>query len=321
MSGQSGQRRDGTWLVALGAAIWGSDALLRLGLAHRLDAATIVLAEHVVLVLVTVPLVLHAVRAARRSLRAPEWLAMLVIGAGASAAATVLFTAAFTSAGPITPLALQKLQPVFAVLAARLVLGERLTPRYGVFFAAAAAGGWLLTFPHPLHVEISAARGALLAVSAAALWAAGTVLGRVVTARLDYRDVTVLRFWIGLPACVVLALALRAPLLPAAADWPTIVALALLPGLLALLIYYRGLRSTPAARATIAELAFPVTAALVGTLVLHAPLSATQWAGLALVSLAVVALARHERAARRPAVRPPDEPAPDDRRPAAAAAR
>lgn len=319
MTGESPQRRDGTWLVALGAAIWGSDALLRLGLTNRLDAATIVLAQHLVLVLVTLPLIFHAVRAARRALRPREWLAMVVIGAGASAAATVLFTAAFTSAGPITPLALQKLQPVFAVVAARLILGERLSRRYGLFFVAAAAGGWLLTFPRPLHVEVSAARGALLAVSAAALWAAGTVLGRVVTARLDYRDVTVLRFWIGLPACVLLAMALRAPLLPATTDWPTIVSLALLPGLLALLIYYRGLRSTPAARATIAELAFPVTAALVGTLVLHAPLAATQWAGLALVSLAVVALARHERVARRPAVRPPAEPAVDNRLPATAA--
>ncbi|TME85970.1 MAG: EamA family transporter, partial [Chloroflexi bacterium] len=41
--------------------------------------------------------------------------------------------------------------------------------------------------------------------------------------------------------------------------------IALIPGLLALLLYYRALRSTPATLATIAELAYPVTATFIAS--------------------------------------------------------
>jgi drug/metabolite transporter (DMT)-like permease len=84
------------------------------------------------------------------------------------------------------------------------------------------------------------------------------------------------------------------------------VLLALVPGLLALLLYYRGLRTTPASRATLAELAFPVTAAVVGVTLLDGRLDASQWAGFGIVLAAVLALAVHERRSERPAVAAPD---------------
>ncbi|CAN5769038.1 hypothetical protein BH20ACT23_BH20ACT23_28760 [soil metagenome] len=82
-------------LVAGAAALWGSDALFRRGLALELPAATVVFVEHAVLVALTVPLLLRGVRAAR-SFTVRDWVALLVIGVGASATATVLFTQAFT---------------------------------------------------------------------------------------------------------------------------------------------------------------------------------------------------------------------------------
>jgi len=78
--------------------------------------------------------------------------------------------------------------------------------------------------------------------------------------------------------------------------------LALFPGLLGLTLYYIGLRSTPAARATLAEMAFPVTAALIGVGVLGARLSPTQWLGLAVVVVSVTALGLRERSSE-PVVR------------------
>jgi len=119
----------GFTLVALAAALWGSDALFRLGLALQLPAAAVVFAEHLILVVVTLPLLRRGLQAAR-SFVFRDWLALVVIGAGASAAATVFFTQAFVYGNPTTPLLLQKLQPVFAVAAAHLLLGERLLRRY-----------------------------------------------------------------------------------------------------------------------------------------------------------------------------------------------
>ncbi|MFF5985522.1 DMT family transporter [Prauserella flavalba] len=301
MTTTEGAGTDRTWLVALAAALWGTDGLLRLGLAEQLPASTVVFWEHLLVVVVLVPLLPSALRALARC-GPREWVAVLVIGGGASALATALFTAAFQVGDPVTPLVLQKLQPVFAVLAAWVVLGERTRAGYLLFAVPALAGAWLLAFRDPLDVEIAAAKAALFSVGAAALWAAGTVLGRLVSARLSSRDVTTLRFSVGLPFAGLIV-AVQGDTY--AVSWDNAWGLALLafvPGLLALSLYYVGLRSTPAARATLAELAFPVTAAVLGVSFLDATLSPTQWLGLGVVIVAVTGLGWHERVRRKPVV-------------------
>lgn len=86
---------------------------------------------------------------------------------------------------------------------------------------------------------------------------------------------------------------------------PSIVLLALLPGLTAMTLYYLALGRTLASRATLAELAFPLTAALVGVLAFGTRPVPTQWLGIVLVLLTVVTLALHEQRATRPAVTVP----------------
>jgi drug/metabolite transporter (DMT)-like permease len=71
--------------------------------------------------------------------------------------------------------------------------------------------------------------------------------------------------------------------------------------------YYEGLQSTPPARATIAELAFPITAAVVGVTVLNFTLTWSQWTGLVLLLITVVGFARHEQRAKHTAVIPPSQ--------------
>ena len=52
----------------------------------------------------------------------------------------------------------------------------------------------LMTFADPLGVSVASAQAALLALGAAALWGAGTVLGRLASAELSFKDLTALRF-------------------------------------------------------------------------------------------------------------------------------
>lgn len=293
--------RDRTWLIALAAAMWGTDGLLRQPLAGELPAATIVFWEHLLAVVVLLPLLPSAVRAFRAA-TPRERGALVLIGAGASAVATALFTQAFRYGDPVTPLVLQKLQPVIAVVAAALLLGERIRRGYWMFALPALAGAWLMAFPSPFAAAPQAAVAVLLALAAAALWAVGTVLGRLVSVRLSSRDVTVLRFAIGLPASAVVLAVQGAPVAVTTAQLGPLVLLALVPGLLGLALYYVGLRSTAAARATLAELAFPVTATLIGVGLLGSPLTQTQWVGLALVVVSVTALGLRERTPR-PVVR------------------
>jgi len=46
---------------------------------------------------------------------------------------------------------------------------------------------------------------------------------------------------------------------------PNLLAIAIVPGLLALLLYYRALSKTPASLATVAEMAYPVAATLIAS--------------------------------------------------------
>jgi drug/metabolite transporter, DME family len=276
-------------LVTLAAVLWGTDALIRRPLSLEIDASTLVLAEHAILV----ACVAHRLPGAWARAWAAGWRAvgaMVLVGAGASALATVLFTQAFTHGDPVAPVVLQKLQPLVAVIGGALLLGERPRRSFGPLLLLSLVGAWLLSFPQPLEVSAGQVQAAAEAVGAAVLWGLGTVLGRAASRDLVAEDVTALRFGFGLPAAAVIVLLMGAPALPGTGDWVAIALLALIPGLLAMRLYYAGLQHTPATMATVLELAFPLTAALVGVLAFDAQLTGGQWAGAAILVAAVLAM-------------------------------
>jgi len=278
----------GVVLVSIAAAMWGLDGLIRKPLAKTTSPTTIVFGEHVVLVALTLPLLAVAFRALWQA--GPRYVAAgIAVGAGASAIATILFTQALFHGDFITVLVLQKAQPLVAVVGAWLVLGEQPRPRFAWFLLPALAGIWLIALPHPLDPHAHGLTPIVESLGAAALWGMGTVLGRYLTRRLEFQQVSTVRFAFGLIA--------SAAALPIVGDkaWAGthdsfyIALLALVTGYLALNLYYYGLQRTPAVLAALGELAFPVTAALVGIYVFNSNLRWTQWLGVAL-TVAVVSL-------------------------------
>ena len=284
------RKQAGIVLVAVAAALWGLDALIRAPLAHSTAVATIVFGEHLVLVVCTLPFVLGALAAVFR-LGWRHVLAAVVIGAGSSAVATILFTQAFVEGTDfVTPVVLQKIQPVVAIIAAGVVLGERPRPRFALYLVPALIGAWLIGVRHPLHPTVHGLKPTLFALGAAVLWALGTVLGRYLARDLRFEHVTTLRFVFGLPASAIALLVLGAPAFASGHDTVWIAVLALVTGLLALGLYYYGLKRTPAVAASLAELAFPVSAILVGYFKFGQSLTGWQWVGVGLTSLVVVLL-------------------------------
>jgi len=248
---------DLTWLVALGAGLWGTDALFRSSLARQVSAPTLVFAEHLVLVLVLLPFLPRSVRAFGR-LDARARGAVIAIGAGASAVATTLFTMAFKISSAqgdfVTPVVVQHLQPLFAIAGAVVVLREKVRTKFAAFAVPGILGVWLLAFPNPLSVSVSRVSVVLLALAAAALWAGGTVLGRLVAVELEPVELTTLRFAVGLPAAAVIVVVSGSDFwVPDLSSSGAVVGLALVPGLLAMVLYYVGLRRTAASRATLAD--------------------------------------------------------------------
>ncbi len=281
--------RPGVVLVAAGAALWGTDALFRRGLALDLPTVEVVFWEHALLAAIALVLVVPAA-GALRTLSRRDWLALALIGGGSSVAATVLFTEAFKHGDPTTPLLLQKLQPVFAAGMAYALLRERLRPRYFLFLAAALGASYLVAFADPGQVTVERLLPAALGAGAAFLWALGTVLGRHAGIKVAPAQLAGLRFLLGFPVAAILLVALGDGVQARPGDVPALVGLALVPGLLALLLYYRGLRDTPAATATLAELAFPATALVVNALAFGTVPTGTQLVGAALLAGTVVAL-------------------------------
>jgi drug/metabolite transporter (DMT)-like permease len=278
----------GVVLVSIAAAMWGLDGLIRKPLSHSTSPATIVFGEHVVLVALTLPLLIVSLRALWSA--GPRYVAAgIAVGAGASAIATILFTQALFHGDFITVLVLQKAQPLVAVVGAWLVLGEQPRPRFAWFLIPALAGIWLIALQHPLAPHAQGLTPIVESLGAAALWGMGTVLGRYLSRRLEFQQVSTVRFAFGLIAAAAALPILGDKAFAGAHDSFYIALLAVVTGFLALGLYYYGLRRTPALLAALGELAFPVTAALVGIYVFNSNLRWTQWIGVA-ITVAVVSL-------------------------------
>jgi drug/metabolite transporter (DMT)-like permease len=282
-------------LVAVGAAMWGTDGILRVPLLEVASPSQIVLLEHLVLLVYSVPAVVLGWRFFR-DLGAAQWVALLIIGWGGSALATLLFTAAFAVGNPTVVILLQKTQPLFAIALAAILLRERLGWAYWPCFAVAMVGTYMISFGNlgPLTALGSAELlPAVLALGAALLWGSSTVLGRLVLKDVPFHALTGARLLLAVPLLVgiVVAQGSVGGLAAGFASEPgRVILLALIPGLLALLLYYRGLTGTRASYATLAELAFPATAVVLNWTFLGVGVSPNQVLGFVLLWGAVFML-------------------------------
>jgi drug/metabolite transporter (DMT)-like permease len=130
----------------------------------------------------------------------------------------------------------------------------------------------------------------------------GTVLGKRAGAKVAPTQLTGLRFICGLPVAIVLLFVFHdggSVIDAQAGDAPALILLALVPGLAALLLYYRGLERTAASAATLAELAFPLTALVVNAIAFDTVLTGTQVVGIVVLAGAVVALSIADRGGER----------------------
>ncbi len=294
----------GFWLIVLGAALWGVDPLFRILLLESMTSSQIVLLEHVVIALFVAP-ILWKNRSELKGLGLRHVGALLFISWGGSALATLMFTLALQYAGGAfnTVLLLQKLQPLFAIILAHFMLKEALPRRFGPLFLVALAGTYLLTFGFTFpvgHAGEFFQLGSLLALGAAALWGGSTVMGRFMVGKLKYETVTSLRFILALPLLLAITAGEGAAwALPAGGIALTLVGVnlllqALLPGLLSLLAYYKGLKTTKASVATLAELSFPMVGVLVNWLYGGEVVTAAQIVGFILIWSVLFVISRQQ---------------------------
>lgn len=259
--------------VAVAATMWATDAYFRNQLISHLSATEIVVAEDALVALLLVG-VLYRSRAELKKLTPRGWLAVGMIAAGAQALATILFTASFSYRIFAETFVLQQTQPLIAIGLAWIVLGERRRPWFWATAAVALVAVYMVVFAEDPLQPVSALQhgrleAGLFALGAAVLWAGGTVFGRFVLGSISFWSMTALRFTLALPVLIAIVLVQEGTAgfthYRLSDFLPNLLAIAIVPGLLALLLYYRALSRTPASLATIAEMAYPVAATLIAS--------------------------------------------------------
>jgi len=270
-SSRAGIDRYSVILVAVAATLWVSDAYFRNQLIKHLSPTQIVVAEDALIALFLLPVLVRSWHEVR-GLGVRGWIAVGLIAVGAQSLATILFTASFSYQIYAETLVLQQTQPLLAIALAWIVLGERRRPWFWPAAGGALGAVYLVVFAQDPLAPVSALQkgrleAGLLALGAAAFWASGTVLGRYALGSISFWSMTSLRFTLALPVLIVIVLFQYGPSgfghYQVSDFWPNLLAIAIVPGLLALLLYYRALSKTPASLATIAEMAYPVAATLI----------------------------------------------------------
>ncbi len=251
---------------------------------EQIDSTTIVLVEHIIALVLMIPWAIYR-RKQLFNLSLMEWGGVALIGSGASAIAMIFFTASFKYLNPSVTILLQNFQPILVITLAMLILGEK--PRRGFFLWAVIAmvSGFFLSVPHFNWAEIKRdltqnSKGIIYTLTAAGLWGIATVAGKVVLKNIAPLTVTFWRFFFGTLALAIIVAANDQPfpvrLMLQNPLFTTLIYIGIVTTLLAMICYYEGMKRTPAATTTLVELVFPISAVVLNTIFLKAPLLPVQ---------------------------------------------
>ena len=233
-----------------------------------------------------------------------EWIAMIVVSIFSGALGTIFYTAALGKVNYIqysVVVLLQQLQPIWAILAAAVILKEKISKNFVVWAALALVAAYIITFKD-LRINLSSGNGTLiagiLALSAGFMWGTSTAFSKYVLNKVSFLTATALRFFLA-PLFALGMVAsnnqLGAMTSLSNGQWMSLGIIVLTSGLLALAIYYYGLKKTPARVTTICELTWPASAIFIDYVYFHNPLSPTQILGVILLGIAMYKVAAFEK--------------------------
>jgi drug/metabolite transporter (DMT)-like permease len=290
----------GPVFIILAALLWAFDGLIRQHL-YALPPITIIFFEHLIGLIILSPFVLKYVWKTR--LTAREWRLVILIAILSGLFGTLWFTTALGKVHFITisvVFLLQKLQPIFAITTARIFLKEKLDRRYLKWAMLAIISAFFVTFPNGI-VNLETGEGtaiaALYALGAAFAWGSSTTFSKMLLGRVDFKVSTFYRFLvtvlIALPALFFFGKGVEAGIaMPTISQFGLLALIAVSTGMVALLIYYRGLARTSVHISTILELTFPFVAIILDYLVNGTVLSLSQWAASLVLVFSIYKIAK-----------------------------
>ena len=189
---------------------------------------------------------------------------------------------------------LQKLQPVFAISLATLLLKEKFPKEFYFWAGLAIAGAYFMTFGLSLPNFSTGDKttiAALFALIAAFSFSSSTVFSKRALKNVDYGMGTYLRFLFTSIIMLIIALTTKDVFSMGQITSLQIIIfliIAFTTGGAAIFIYYYGLKKISASVASICELAFPLTAVILEYFVHGNILSPIQWIGTIVLLISIL---------------------------------
>ena len=308
--------RYGPWLVGIGAALWGTESAWRIPLNELFDARVIVFWEHIVILLMFLPILIPRLRELPK-VSARTWGYLTFSGFAGSAVGTIFFTLALKHGNPTVVNVILNVQPIISTFAAFLLFGDRLTRAFFVYAATAVLAGIFLSVEHPESIGVSFKDAGLnigtgYALICAVFWGLSTVAGRGTMLGVSLRLAASMRVVVGL-VCMS-AILISYEQMNSAALWPAaarahpgaaigaFILLASISGGIPLLIYFEGLRLTKASTAGYFEMMQTLAAVCITWGFFHAALHWHQVLAGVILMAAVTMVQKVQPPAKDPAV-------------------
>ncbi|MBT6516795.1 MAG: DMT family transporter [Candidatus Marinimicrobia bacterium] len=286
--------------VIFAALLWSADGFLRQEL-YSISSFLVVTLEHAFGALLFLPFLIKTWPEIKK-LGQRGWISVLWISICGGILGTYFYTKALSYIDYIdlsVVVLLQKLQPIFAISLAAIILKEKLTQRFIGLALLAMLGAYLVTFGTTSIADWDDKTliAALLATLAAFSWGSSTVLGKHALNRLPFTAVTALR----LSLTAVFALIIFSvtsdgfgTLDLTTHQWRNLDIIVMSTGSVALFIYYFGLKHMQASHATVYELTWPLSAVFLDWIIRGHMLGFAQIIGAILLLGSMILLTREE---------------------------
>jgi len=296
---QSKKLVTGPVLIIIAAFLWALDGLIRQHL-YTLPPITIIFFEHLIGFIILTPFIFKYVL--KTKLTSREWWLTILVAILSGLLGTLWFTTALGKVHFISisvVFLLQKLQPIFAISTASIFLKEKFDTKYIKWAVLALVSAYFVTFPNGI-VNLQTGEGtavaALYALGAAFAWGSSTTFSKMLLGKVRAEVSTFYRFLFtiifALPLLLIFGHSGGVLTTPTLSQFGLLVLIAVSTGMVALLIYYKGLTETPVHISTILELTFPFVAILLDFLVNHTVLSLLQWIAAIILVFSIYQIAR-----------------------------
>lgn len=284
------------FFVILAASLWAVDGIVLRPILYNLPVTLVVFVESVIVALLLTPIMAkHFGKLKDLTLR--DWLAFLGVALFGGAIGTMAITKALFYVNYVNlsiVILIQKLQPVFALVLAGILLKEKLTKKFFFWAGFAIIGAYFMTFG--LHLpELKSSDKTVLAVIfaliAAISFSSSTVLSKRALRNVGFELGTYLRFT--LTTITMLIIVLSSGTITEISEISShqlfmFLLIAFTTGGTAIFLYYYGLKRISASVATICELAFPLTAVMLEYFLRGNIMGPVQWAGAFLLLFSIV---------------------------------